>query len=67
ARLPETLTGQRAQLTSSCIAAADRFSRAVDHYNDAIAQFPAALLAWLFGFRPARRMPPMPATKGPAV
>jgi len=67
ARLPETLTGQRAQLTANCIAAAERFSRAVDHYNEAIAQFPAALLAWLFGFRPARRMPPMPATKGPAL
>ncbi|WP_427913967.1 LemA family protein [Ramlibacter sp. MMS24-I3-19] len=67
ARLPETLTGQRAQLTSNCIAGAERFSRAVDSYNEAIAQFPAVLLAALFGFRPARRMPPMPAPKGPAV
>jgi hypothetical protein len=23
-------------------------------YNEAIAQFPAVLLAWLFGFNPAR-------------
>lgn len=67
ARLPETLTGERAQITSNCIAAAERFGRAVDHYNAAIAQFPALLLARLFGFRPARRMPPMPAPKGPAV
>ena len=27
---------------------------AVVRYNEAIAQFPAALLAWLFGFQPAR-------------
>jgi LemA protein len=26
----------------------------VGRYNDAIAQFPAALLAWLFGFQPGR-------------
>lgn len=67
ARLPESLTGQRAQITSNCIAAAERFGRAVDQYNAAIAQFPALLLAWLFGFRPARRMPTMPAPKGPGV
>lgn len=30
------------------------FALAVQHYNQAIAQFPALLLAWLFGFRPAR-------------
>ena len=67
ARLPETLTAQRSQLTSLCIAAAGRFSRAVEQYNDAIAQFPAVLLALLFGFKPGLPMPAMPAPKGPAV
>ena len=67
ARLPETLTGQRGQLTSLCIAAAGRFSGAVEQYNQAIGQFPAVLLAVLFGFKAARPMPAMPAPKGPAV
>jgi len=66
-RLPDTLTGQRAQLTGHCVAAAERFSRAVGHYNEAIAQFPALLLAWLFGFKPGLRLQPMPTPKGPAV
>jgi LemA protein len=34
--------------------AIDRFDRAVSRYNEGIAQFPAALLAWLFGFKPGR-------------
>ena len=66
-RLPETLTATRAQITLHCIAAADRFSRAVEQYNAAIAQFPAVLLAWLFGFRPGRGLPALQAPKGPAV
>jgi LemA protein len=32
------------------------FAVAVDSYNRAVRQFPAVLLAWLFGFRPARRL-----------
>lgn len=67
ARLPDSLTGQRAQITSNCIASAERFGAAVDQYNAAIAQFPAMLVAGLFGFRPARRMPPIRVPKGPAV
>jgi LemA protein len=67
ARLPDSLTGQRARLTSDCIAAAERFGRAVAQYNEAIAQFPALLLARLFGFKPALPLRPMPAPKGPAV
>jgi len=67
ARLPETLTAQRGQLTSLCIAAAERFSAAVARYNEAIGQFPAVLLALLFGFKPGLAMPPMPAPKGPSV
>ncbi|KAF1042361.1 LemA family protein [Xylophilus sp.] len=30
------------------------FNDAVQHYNAAIAQFPALMLSWLFGFKPAR-------------
>jgi LemA protein len=32
------------------------FNSAVTNYNEAIAQFPALLLAWLFGFRPAQTL-----------
>jgi LemA protein len=53
-RLPETVTARRAQLTLQTHAAVDQFDRAVQRYNDAIAQFPAALLAWLFGFKRGR-------------
>ena len=31
---------------------AQAFNRHIADYNDAIAQFPAAVLAWLFGFKP---------------
>ncbi|TFZ03528.1 LemA family protein [Ramlibacter humi] len=63
-RLPDTLTSTRAHMTAQCIAAAGRFTQAVERYNEAIAQFPAVLLAWLFGFKPGRGLAPM---KGPAV
>ncbi|WP_442975247.1 hypothetical protein, partial [Salmonella enterica] len=36
----------------------DQFNTAVTDYNDAVGQFPAVLLAWLFGFRPASGLPP---------
>ena len=32
------------------------FNDAVQHYNAAIAQFPASLLAWVFGFKAARAL-----------
>lgn len=32
------------------------FNEAVSHYNGAIAQFPANLLAWVFGFKAARAL-----------
>jgi len=32
------------------------FNDAVQHYNAAIAQFPAGLLAWVFGFKAARAL-----------
>ena len=53
-RLPETVTARRAQLTMQTHAAIEQFDRAVGRYNEAIAQFPAVLLAYLFGFRPGR-------------
>lgn len=66
-RLPETLTAARAQLTLQCIAATDRFNRAVEQYNAAIVQFPALVLAWLFGFRAGRGLPGPQLPKGPVV
>jgi LemA protein len=66
-RLPDSLMASRTQYTLQCIAAADRFTRAVAHYNAAIGQFPAVLLAWLFNFEPGMGIAPMPAPNGPAV
>jgi LemA protein len=54
ARLPESVTTRRVQLVLQTHAATDQFDRAVGRYNEAIAQFPAVLLAWLFGFKPGR-------------
>jgi LemA protein len=54
ARLPENFSGERAQLVRMAQAATENFNLAVVRYNEAIAQFPAMLLAWLFGFHPAR-------------
>ena len=34
--------------------ATEHFNLAVTRYNEAIAQFPAVILAWLFGFQPGR-------------
>ena len=34
--------------------ATETFNEAVARYNEAIGQFPAILLAWLFGFQPGR-------------
>jgi LemA protein len=53
-RLPETVTARRANLVMQTHAAIDQFDRAVSRYNEGIAQFPAVLLAWLFGFKPGR-------------
>ena len=53
-RLPDTVTARRAQLALQTHASADQFNQAVTRYNEAIAQFPAVLLAWLFGFKPGR-------------
>jgi LemA protein len=32
------------------------FKRAVENYNQAISQFPALLLVWIFGFKPAQSL-----------
>jgi LemA protein len=53
-RLPETLTARRAQIVMQTHSAIEHFDQAVSRYNRAIAQFPAVLLAWLFGFKPGR-------------
>lgn len=57
-RLPETMIVRRAQMGLQTHAAADQFDQAVDRYNQAIAQFPAVVLAWLFGFKPGRPVAP---------
>lgn len=53
-KLPETVTGKRAQVAAQSAAAAEEFNLAVDRYNQGIGQFPALLLVWLFGLKPAR-------------
>lgn len=53
-RLPEATAAARAQLLARIHAAALQFNEAVERYNRAIAQFPAVLLAWVFGFKPGR-------------
>jgi LemA protein len=58
-RLPDTLLLRRAQVLLQAHAATETFNNAVTRYNEAIAQFPALLLAWLFGFKPARALAPV--------
>jgi LemA protein len=53
-RLPETVSTTRAHLVAQAGAAAEQFNLAVSRYNHGISQFPAVLLAWLFGFKAAR-------------
>lgn len=53
-RLPENLSTERAQMVRVAQTATENFNLAVLRYNEAIAQFPAVLLAWLFGFQPGR-------------
>ena len=47
---------KRLGLSAQARAATEVFNQAVGRYNDAIAQFPALLLASLFGFKPGRRV-----------
>ena len=50
-RLPNTASTTRAQLVTQSDVAAEQFNLAVLRYNTSISQFPALLLAWLFGFK----------------
>lgn len=52
--LPSTLQAQWAHVAFQVEVARAEFNRAVVNYNEAIAQFPALLLAWVFGFKPAQ-------------
>ena len=58
-RLPETVLLGRRQMLLQAHSAAQTFNLAVTRYNEAIAQFPALLLAWLFGFKAARPLAPV--------
>lgn len=60
ARLPDTVTSQRAHIQVQIRAAAEQFNAAVVRYNEAIGQFPALLLAWLFGFKQGLGLPLKP-------
>ena len=53
-RLPSNFSGERALMVHAAHNAAEHFNQAVQRYNDAIAEFPALLLASLFGFQPGR-------------
>jgi len=53
AALPDTVAQQWTELATATQKAQGRFNDAIARYNAAIAQFPALLLAWLFGFRRA--------------
>lgn len=56
-RLPESVLTRREQLALQTHGATEQFNQAVARYNQAIRQFPAVLLAWLFGFKPAGPLP----------
>lgn len=51
--LPTVLLQQWGRITLHADKAQGEFNRQVQAYNEAIGQFPAYLLAWLFGFKPA--------------
>ena len=53
-RLPDNFSNERQHLVHVAQKAAEQFNQAVARYNEGIAQFPAILLAWLFGFQPGR-------------
>jgi LemA protein len=53
APVPESLLIRWVDLSRDAGVAAQQFNEAVGAYNDAVRQFPAVLLAWVFRFRPA--------------
>ncbi len=54
--LPETLPSQWQDTTLQIQPARAVFAQAIESYNAAVEQFPARLLAWLFGFRAAKTL-----------
>ena len=44
------------ELAARLRASTDEFNASVSAYNEAVGQFPAVLLAWMFGFRKARHL-----------
>lgn len=52
--IPESIQTRWALLSSQTDAARDVFNVAVSEYNTSIGEFPAVLLTWLFGMRPAQ-------------
>ena len=57
-RLPDTVIARRAQLALQTRTAVALFNQAVGRYNAGIAQFPALVLAWVFGFKPGLGLNP---------
>ena len=52
--LPSTLQSQWEHVAMQAEIARAEFNRVVGNYNEATNQFPAFLLAWVFGFKPAQ-------------
>ncbi len=52
--LPDDFLAQWAHITIQVEMAQSEFNRLVLDYNEAIGQFPALLLAWIFDFKPAQ-------------
>lgn len=53
---PDVLRAQWEQITAQTQSTDKALALAVGAYNHAVRQFPAVLLAWAFGFRPAQRL-----------
>ena len=58
--IPQALLAQWDQIDVQLSLAAREFDDKVAAYNEAVAQFPAVLLAWLFSFKPASPVCPPP-------
>lgn len=52
--LPNNLQAQWDHVSMQVEVGRDEFNRTVANYNEAIHQFPAILLTWVFGFKPAK-------------
>ncbi len=58
--LPQSLLAQWEAIDLQLVPAMREFDARVAAYNEAVAQFPAVLLAWLFSFKPAAPLGPLP-------